>query len=200
MATAKKSDTKKSAAKAAPAKAKAAAPKASSAKGKPAAVKKEKKSPPKMKKMVVKQAAAPVQEDIFENDSKDFAFAFAASMMKEQLAAVRAAMEQLQKQLEQFSEGDVEGLEVQKQTLAAEKTRITTLQKQLHTRITTNETAGQNISRKAAEMEKLDETYGWMKALSDTANGNVTDHYFATFTTSNFFHLIILNSYITKGK
>ena len=87
MATAKKSDTKKSAAKAAPAKAKAAAPKASSAKGKPAAVKKEKKSPPKMKKMVVKQAAAPVQEDIFENDSKDFAFAFAASMMKEQLAA-----------------------------------------------------------------------------------------------------------------
>ena len=96
------------------------------------------------------------------------------NQVKEQLAAVRAAMEQLQKQLEQFSEGDVEGLEVQKQTLAAEKTRITTLQKQLHTRITTNETAGQNISRKAAEMEKLDETYGWMKALSDTANGNVT--------------------------
>ena len=49
--------------------------------------KKEKKSPPKMKKMVVKQVAPPMQEEIFENDSKDFAFAFAASMMQEQLAA-----------------------------------------------------------------------------------------------------------------
>ena len=93
---------------------------------------------------------------------------------KEQLAAIRAAMEQLQKQLEQFSEGDVEGLEAQKQALSTEKSRITTLQKQLHTRITTNETARKNITRKAVEMEKLDETYGWVKALSDTANGNVT--------------------------
>ena len=49
--------------------------------------KKEKKSPPKMKKMVVKQPAAAVEEELFENDSKDFAFAFAASMMQEQSAA-----------------------------------------------------------------------------------------------------------------
>jgi RNA polymerase-binding protein DksA len=49
--------------------------------------KKEKKSPPKMKKMVVKPSAAPVQEEIFENESKDFAFAFAEAMMREQLAA-----------------------------------------------------------------------------------------------------------------
>ena len=93
---------------------------------------------------------------------------------KESLAATRAAIEQLQKQLEQVPEGDVEALEAQKKALAADKIRITTLQKQLYTRITTNETAKKNISRKAAEMERLDETYGWVKALSDTANGNVT--------------------------
>jgi RNA polymerase-binding protein DksA len=40
-----------------------------------------------MKKMVVKQPAAAVEEELFENDSKDFAFAFAASMMQEQSAA-----------------------------------------------------------------------------------------------------------------
>ena len=57
MATAKKSTAKKSAAE---------------------TPKKEKKSPPKMKKMVVKQPAAAVEEELFENDSKDFAFAFAA--------------------------------------------------------------------------------------------------------------------------
>ena len=77
MATANKSVTKKSAAK-------DVAEKNVSAK--PEAPKKEKKSPPKMKKMVVKPAAVPVQENIFENESKDFAFAFAASMMQEQLA------------------------------------------------------------------------------------------------------------------
>ena len=66
MATAKKSTAKKSAAE---------------------TPKKEKKSPPKMKKMVVKQPAAAVEEELFENDSKDFAFAFAASMMQEQSAA-----------------------------------------------------------------------------------------------------------------
>ena len=68
MATAKKSTAKKSVAE---------------------TPKKEKKSPPKMKKMVVKQPAAAVEEELFENDSKDFAFAFAASMMQEQIAVDR---------------------------------------------------------------------------------------------------------------
>ena len=78
MATEKKSVSKKSVSKASAAK---------KAPAKASAPKKEKKSPPKMKKMVVKPAAAPVQENIFENESKDFAFAFAASMMQEQIAA-----------------------------------------------------------------------------------------------------------------
>ena len=80
MATAKNSVSKKSAVKETAAK-KAAA--------KATAPKKEKKTPPKMKKMVVKPVSVPEQEDIFENESKDFAFAFAASMMQEQMAADR---------------------------------------------------------------------------------------------------------------
>ena len=95
----KKETTKKAPAKKAPAKeapAKKAVVKPAAKKGgakevaaKPADPKKEKKAPPKMKKMVVKPAAVPMQEDIFENDSKDFAFAFAASMMQEQIAVDR---------------------------------------------------------------------------------------------------------------
>jgi len=50
-------------------------------------VKKERKAPPKMKKMVVKPVPIPVQEELYENESKDFAFAFAQSMMQEQKAA-----------------------------------------------------------------------------------------------------------------
>ncbi len=50
------------------------------------AEKKAKKASPKMKKMVMKSAQAIAQEELFENDSKDFAFAFAESMKDEQLA------------------------------------------------------------------------------------------------------------------
>ena len=49
--------------------------------------KKERKAPPKMKKMVVKPVPIPVQEELYENESKDFAFAFAQSMMQEQKEA-----------------------------------------------------------------------------------------------------------------
>ena len=51
------------------------------------AEKKAKKASPKMKKMVLKSAQPAMQEELFENDSKDFAFAFAESMKDEQLAA-----------------------------------------------------------------------------------------------------------------
>ena len=78
MATAKKSVAKNTASKDAEAKKTTA---------KSSAAKKEKKSPPKMKKMVVKPTEPSEQEEIFQNDSKDFAFAFAASMMQEQMAA-----------------------------------------------------------------------------------------------------------------
>lgn len=50
------------------------------------AEKKAKKASPKMKKMVMKSTQPIAQEDLFENDSKDFAFAFAESMKDEQLA------------------------------------------------------------------------------------------------------------------
>ena len=86
-APAKKAAPKKVAPKKAPAKKpvpKKATPKKAPAKETP---KKEKKSPPKMRKMVIKPIQIPVQDELFENDSKDFAFAFAESMKQEQLEA-----------------------------------------------------------------------------------------------------------------
>ncbi|MBQ2400586.1 MAG: hypothetical protein II311_01070 [Lachnospiraceae bacterium] len=48
------------------------------------------------------------------------------------------------------------------------------LQKSVHTRITTNETCRRNIAKKQSELEALENRYAWMKALSDTANGNLS--------------------------
>ena len=90
----KKAPAKKPAAKKTPAKKVAAKPvakKTSAKKPAPKPVeepkKKERKAPPKMKKMVVKPVPIPVQEELYENESKDFAFAFAQSMMQEQKEA-----------------------------------------------------------------------------------------------------------------
>lgn len=93
---------------------------------------------------------------------------------KENLAAIRAAIVQLRKQLEGSEESDVEQLEIRKEELNGQKSAITAKQKAVHVRITTNETAQKNISRKANEMEELDTRYAWMKSLSDTANGNLS--------------------------
>ena len=93
---------------------------------------------------------------------------------KEKLAAIRSAIGQLRKQLEGNDESDATQLEAHKSELTGRKSFITTRQKVVHARITTNETAQKNISRKANEMEELDTRYAWMKSLSDTANGNLT--------------------------
>lgn len=90
MATSKKKTAKKPVPKKAPAKKPAPAKKAPAKKPaakKPAPAKKVRKAPPKMKKMVVKPVQYTVQEELYENASKDFAFAFAESMKGEQLAA-----------------------------------------------------------------------------------------------------------------
>jgi RNA polymerase-binding protein DksA len=73
---AEKSDAKKEKLSAKPAA-------ATSAKLKEVESKVQKKVPPKMKKMVVKAAPAPQEEELYENNAKDFAFAFAESMKRE---------------------------------------------------------------------------------------------------------------------
>ena len=98
----------------------------------------------------------------------------AVSHCKETLAATAATLEQLQLQLSQGVEADMEALESEKQTLTEEKAALASRQKLLHTRITTNRTARDNIAKQAQKLGDLDEKYAWMKALSDTANGNVS--------------------------
>ena len=98
----------------------------------------------------------------------------AHSACKEELAGIRAAMEQLRGQLAAEPEADAEVLEARKADLIARKNDITKAQKDLHARITANASAQGNIAAKAREMEALETRYAWMKALSDTANGTVT--------------------------
>ena len=98
----------------------------------------------------------------------------ALSQSKETLVATRATIQQLRKQLDGAVEADVEELKSQKNNLVSQKAGITNDQKIVHTRITTNESAQKNISKKQTELEALERKYTWMKALVDTANGNLS--------------------------
>ena len=98
----------------------------------------------------------------------------ALNRAKEILAGTRAAVTQLRAQLSEGEEADVAALEQQKNALAAQKAAITAKQKALHARITANESARANISKKSVEMEALESRFAWIKALADTANGTIT--------------------------
>lgn len=97
----------------------------------------------------------------------------AYNQCKERLAGVRGTIAQLRKQLEDGTDIDAEQLQEEKNGYTAQKSAATAKQKAVHARISANQNALDGISRKAAEMEKLDNKYAWMKALSDTANGTV---------------------------
>ena len=98
----------------------------------------------------------------------------AFSAGKEALAGTTAAMEQLRAQLSGETEADLGQLEAEKAELSKLRTQIAAQQKELHSRITTNETAQRSIEKKSAEMEALERKYSWMKALADTANGTLS--------------------------
>ena len=93
---------------------------------------------------------------------------------KEALISILSALEQLKQQLAELPEEDASALEAQRQQYLDRKAAITARQKNIHARITANRTARKNIDHMAAQLRELEERYAWMKALSETACGNLT--------------------------
>ena len=98
----------------------------------------------------------------------------ARNTCREDLAALRATMEQLRKQLADTPGADVAVLAAQKEELIACKADITAALQDIHARVTANTSARKNIFARKQEMEELESRHAWMKALSDTANGALT--------------------------
>lgn len=81
--------------------------------------------------------------------------------------------EQLKAQLDKSEKVDIKNMAVKKAELTEKKTNLTNRSKTLNTRITTNKTALLNINNKSAELIELEKKWTWVKALSNTANGNL---------------------------
>ena len=92
---------------------------------------------------------------------------------RENLSATRAAIAELRRQLEGSPEVDMAALAEQKNGLTARKNAILSRQKAVHTRLTTNASAAGNIAKKQTQVEELENRYTWVKALADTAGGNL---------------------------
>ena len=96
----------------------------------------------------------------------------AAARQKEQ-AAADAAIGELERLLESSPQVDVEAQRLRAQELNRLQEETAQAQKQVHVRLAANKTALLNMQAKAADLEKLEQRYTWMRTLSNTVNGNL---------------------------
>ncbi|MBR4863012.1 MAG: SMC family ATPase [Oscillospiraceae bacterium] len=89
------------------------------------------------------------------------------------LAGHQAAIAQLKQQLEAGQCGDIQALAEEKTRLTEQRKQIAEKQKELHTRLTTNTGTRDNVSRRFAELEALEQRYAWVNTLALTANGSL---------------------------
>ena len=96
------------------------------------------------------------------------------SACDKELTGVRSAIAQLGQQLADQPEWDTEALNEQKEALTLRKTELRNAQGNVSYRITANTGARDHIAAQASTLADLEQQYAWMKALSDTANGDVS--------------------------
>lgn len=96
------------------------------------------------------------------------------SAYDKELTGVRSAIAQLSQQLADQPEWDTEALNEQKKALTLRKTELRNAHGNVSYRITANTGARDHIAAQASTLADLEQQYAWMKALSDTANGDVS--------------------------
>ena len=90
------------------------------------------------------------------------------------IAAAKSRIEENKKLLADSEETDTETEEAKQAELKNKKEDMTNRQKEIHARNAANKSAVENIKLKYSEIEVTEVQLKWVKALSDTANGNVS--------------------------
>ncbi len=92
----------------------------------------------------------------------------------EQSAKMNGRAAQLKEQLASKTMPDRETITVAHQAALAQKTALLERQHIVAVRLDTNERIRAHLAAKADELAQIEEQWGWMKALSNTANGNLS--------------------------
>lgn len=93
---------------------------------------------------------------------------------KEEIAGYNSSIEGYKNQLSSGCELDKEKESNKRTDIEAKKNNDDDLLKKVHTRTDKNAQALQNIRDKMTNLDSVEKRYIWMKALSDTANGNIS--------------------------
>jgi len=110
------------------------------------------------------------------------------------LAAIKSRIAETTKLLENSREIDKAAEEEKKNVLENEREEYITLQKQVHSRRNANMFSLDNIINKSDEIKTVEEKWMWVKALSNTANGNISGKekiMLETYIQMNYFDRII---------
>ncbi|MBM6694639.1 SMC family ATPase [Pseudoflavonifractor capillosus] len=89
------------------------------------------------------------------------------------LTGAEEAVKQLTHLVEQSQPMDVETQRARSQELTLRRAQLTAVQRELHTRLTTNRTALEQIQGKTAQLTQLEQRYTWVRTLSNTVNGTL---------------------------
>ena len=93
---------------------------------------------------------------------------------KEKLVSLKSAKEEILKRIGSGTDIDLDAEKENKQMLEEKQTESDTKSKIVHSRITANKFSLDNILQKLDEIKIVEEKWTWMKALSNTANGNLS--------------------------
>ena len=112
----------------------------------------------------------------------------------EKLASLKAAKEEIAKRIGEDVTVDLEAEKEKLATLEAELNALDRQAKTIHSRRDTNQSALHNIRQTSGNLVEVEKKYTWVKALSNTANGQITGKdkiMLETYIQMNYFDRII---------
>lgn len=118
----------------------------------------------------------------------------AVNANKEKIVALKSAKEEILKRIGKDTDIDLEKETEKQQKLTDELADLVKKSKIIHSRITANEASLENIKLKSDDLIEVEKKYMWVKALSNTANGQLTGQQkimLETYIQMNYFDRII---------
>ncbi len=115
----------------------------------------------------------------------------------EAIITAKSAISELTKRLDGAMDIDIQSENEQKAMLEAKLSDIEKSEKLVHSRISANSTALESINIKAQSLITAEKKYAWVKALSNTANGNISGKdkvMLEAYIQMNYFDRIIIRA------
>ena len=141
---------------------------------------------------------AALEQEIPKKEDRLAAIRESLSAEQNRLASLDGVLKETRRQLSVQTEADsrlqMEEAQRQKQELAVREKSLTVCLRTVHTRVETNRRVLYNLKGKSAKLLELEKRWFWVKALSNTANGNVAGKekiMLETYVQMNYFDRII---------